>query len=598
MALSHTVLQELQNLQLYYKSLYFLRWFIPSSIKTQLRTLETLNMDAGNEHQIKRILGLLCGSFFRPNWYARIILYWFSGLSRFARGELMQQARKLESDDLFSQDNLAFISGYDPLIMGVEGLQLLKATGVNNPNEKYERVAQMIEVKQLGLASTVSAAFYKAIAEQAVVRNYAAAIKVMNTNVKCNPYIRTLVSACNYMDYARSIVIFAQEKLLPEEENKVGASRKQHDNAQTQFKQTIVRELETQPFPLALASAVLELKNNDQLESCMFEQVKNSAVPVDLARLIKFFAGHLDQQILGRLEQHRKNLAIIARSPNIRLETEKKLDLDYCQNLVNLLVGVGGVTQSALLIVMYDHCYAEMTLEQRPLFVQSLSEFGVTDALIGDCGQAYADFLMPHINNSDFFVYMAMCTVLAKQAELVTMDNREAIFSTILKCVRPKELLARLKRLHGELSIGFLQALVAQINPPPVKIKIHTPSASSDDTASVSSDSPVCGLRQRKPVNGKIGTPQSAYASSDADLEQSVDRKVIYASSDADLEGGGMVPEERNASPKAATEGNGLGSVLGSVVGGVGGFVWYLIWGAPAPAPDGSVLEQKAAKNK
>ncbi len=558
MALSITVRDELKNLQFYFKKLYFLRFFIPSAMKVQLRTLETIDLEVTNEDRIKSILGLLCASFVRPGLYARFILFCFSGLGRFASGAFMHNVKELANNDLFSQDNIAFMASYDPLTTGLEGLQLLQKSGLKPVDKHYERLAQMMRVTQLKLVPDLSAQFYKAIAAQPALRDYATEIRAMIAVKACYPYVHKLVSVQNISDYRKAIMILAQENLLPE----MVQTARVIEQQEARMKQTIVMALETHPLPSEIAEAVVALRKNGQLEELAFEQVKVSAAPVDLAKLIGEFSGLLDQRIWSRLEQHRRNLADMSMSNHIVISAAQRLDVDYCQTLIDLLSASHPFPVSQPSRDMYDDCYARLKPDQRASLVQKWSAFIRTDALSRPWGQVFVDFLKLDITGSHFFVYMELCTALASRADFVTAENAGEIIMIIQQCAKPDELWKRLAVQKNEISVGFLRSLVVHINPQP-QHKI-SPVHHSDDTSSTASDG--SGLRHRNISNGNtMTTPlqSSSYAQPGADLENGVvqeKRKPLL-----------VTPYSVKRPVDSARGGWGI---LGSVAGALGSLMW------------------------
>lgn len=522
MSVSPRVFNELQHLQFYFKKLYFLRWFIPTPIKTQLRALEALQMDAAHEREVTALLGLLCGSFIRPNWYTRIILYLFSGLRVFNQGELMRHVRELENEGHFSQDNIAWLVQQESLTLGVQSFRILHATGITPLDKKYQRLEQISKIMQSGLELNVSISFYKTIAAQAgPLVDYATAIELLKTHPRCMPYIKTLLSAKHVSEYARALVALAGVDLLPAMEPDVGALPPALVSSQQTFHKQIVSRLGTHASPLELAAAVLILQKNAQLEPETWEQAHTSEAPIELATLIGAFADCLDLKTLSQLEQHRKNLLKISQSAGIVLNSKQYLDLEYCQTLRSIL-DVHPAESTSSLQSLYDVCYAALSPKHRLELVQGLAGLSNTGGLEGPCGATYSQFLSMHVKSPHFWIYMELCTRFAAQLELATPKSITRLIQITQSCVRPQELLERMKTWGGEASItlDLVQATVSMINPPPTKSKPVSPEGSLKDDASTTS-SQSNGLRQRHGQN-VIKAPTSlvpVYAKPDADIE-------------------------------------------------------------------------------
>ena len=105
MALPVLVKNELQALQTYYKSLYFLRWFIPNELKEQLNILEHMDLarlyhNSQDFWTLTTSIQALQRSLNSESWYTRLMVYWLSGFHQFFQGELMQQMKVLEENQL------------------------------------------------------------------------------------------------------------------------------------------------------------------------------------------------------------------------------------------------------------------------------------------------------------------------------------------------------------------------------------------------------------------------------------------------------------------------------------------------------------------
>lgn len=469
MALSIKVKEELQNIQFYYKKLYVSRWFIPKEMKAQLIVLENLNLETASLQDIAPVMHGLCASTFQPSWYVRFIYYWFSGLYQFVNGDLVKNAKVLNNKNLFTSSNLAFTAQYDPQDLAIECVQILRDTNVAVADSEYERIQSIMALRRLGFTTNFTANYsatrlYEAIAKRAHFRDFVPAISSLMASWHTFLYIRCLLNATNVAACARDILRLADAQLLPTQsvyENYLTANKAEEHIAVMEW---IQKAVEPSLHSEILVEVAILLNGHNMLNKSTIQALDNSEDPLELAKLIVEFASaaKLDLQALNRLEQHRKNIALI------RTHGEwvpDPLALDYCQDFANLLMQVGA-NHSAMLISLYHEGYPKIGHGRCNEFVQILKGLHDETALHSDQGAPIYQHLAPLLGQPEFWIHAQFCTIFARQPGFITADNLEEIFAIVATCTKPEELLTRLQSQTSssslELTTGLLKALVLQ----------------------------------------------------------------------------------------------------------------------------------------
>ncbi|MEI6096291.1 MAG: hypothetical protein WCR08_12685 [Gammaproteobacteria bacterium] len=122
MALSQAVKDTLNTLQNYYKSLYFLRGFLPVELKNHLNTLENKDVHTITTIEAAELITYLHDSLLISSWYTKLVVYFLSGLSQFFMSDLIKQVVTLRDHGLSSVDNLSMVLQCSDVPRGVTGL--------------------------------------------------------------------------------------------------------------------------------------------------------------------------------------------------------------------------------------------------------------------------------------------------------------------------------------------------------------------------------------------------------------------------------------------------------------------------------------------
>ncbi|HVT62280.1 MAG TPA: hypothetical protein VHD33_02185 [Legionellaceae bacterium] len=93
MTLSIQVKKELTDLQTYYKNWYYTRWLLPSSIRTQLDSLDSLDMS--QDHPGYTVYPIY-EAFVQLNGFFKFILSWFSGFYTFQQSDTMRYMKQFQ----------------------------------------------------------------------------------------------------------------------------------------------------------------------------------------------------------------------------------------------------------------------------------------------------------------------------------------------------------------------------------------------------------------------------------------------------------------------------------------------------------------------
>ncbi|MBP6919215.1 MAG: hypothetical protein KBB94_09900 [Legionellaceae bacterium] len=557
MALSQVVKDTLNTLQSYYKSLYFLRGFLPVELKKHLNILENTNIHTITAIEAADLITHLHDSLLISSWYTHLVVYFLSGLSQFFTSDLIKQVGKLREQGLSSVDNLSIVLQCSDLPTGVTGLLLLQRIGITVAQGEeitpltLLTLEEIVKVQQLNLPESSNADFYKAIIASSNPKEFVKGIIVLQSNPLCAAYIPKL--ACSPVPYelAQALGNVASIGFLPDEQERTMAFSDSEwldeDARKSQLKQTISAAVIASAQPLLLSSAVQILFQNKLLEKCAFSALLTSESPVDLAILMLKFGANLDQQTLAQLEHHRKNLVSIERL--VKLDESKQTNISYCQHLESWLLQER-VSPSAQLMAVYDMYGAQFTSN-----ATEYNSFLRVLHLLNDpeiwqrYGTEYVGFLNSFASRPEvFFIYAELLSVVAKIPKLVTAHNHGRLLTMLGSCKNPGELLQRCVNAT-RLTAVLLNTWVTELN-------------SELDAASAV---PSSQLRHRKPNN---------------DRGASV---VNVTTNITDLEGGTRLEKPkptRTVTPYAAKTGaqNERASVVSLVTGVMGG-LWA---GAPS----------------
>ncbi len=472
MALSIQVKEELQALQLYYKSLYFFRWLLPTALKNSLDQLEAVDWDSGQHYTytVMPYLLQLCNFFIAPKWYARLLLSLLPGLRTFSTSQLMQEARRLHEYGLLSHTNLKIIIQYEPLQEGVLGLLALKLNRADNidPLSKEHKVIQIVKVRQCKLSDDLTLLFYEAIAQRADLPDFATPIAYMQTDLLDAPFLlKHLLTSPTPMQYAEALKILNEKSLLSTNQEPISGDSIDPEVRFNQLKAEILNVIVPARRPVSLACAVVNLKQHHILDKLTFDALKTSEAPTDLAELMVQFGSRLDQQIVPQLETHRKNRDLIARVHHQPSE-DRTLDVTYSTDLA------GWIAQqthpcSQLAFALYDHYYPAVS-ETSPnnLLLGVLSQINQQRLFEGELKHGYYAFLTNLSSIDALETYASVLLILNAVPDLVTVNSQTELLALVKSCGNPKALLAKMRpaehRSQPNITQGFLRNAVLTIN--------------------------------------------------------------------------------------------------------------------------------------
>lgn len=467
MAVSVTVKNTLQNLQTYYKGLYFFRWFFPKQLKTNVNKLEKLNLNTEKDTVIVNLVNEFYLSLCKPNWYTKVFFFFFTKVYDFLQSDLMQQVTALNDAHLSNAENLTIMLEYVNLKSAVEGLQLLAQTGVSLKERKREVIANILKVRACGLTPELSNAFYKKIAERASQDvDFSAGIKALQRDSRFVPYIKLLLPSTDPKSLALALSSLIPQGLLPVAQDldtpiPEAVAWQDENQKNKRLKKVMLQEIQRATNSCALADAVLLLKQHAKLEEATFPTLVTSSDPVGLAQLMVEFGEDLEQVILPQLEQHRLNLAVI--TPQRTVNLLQKKNIAYCTDLTAWLRQTGPVV-SPELFELHDQYY-DIFEQERENVRRIMTRLNMREIWDSPCLSLFKEFLAHGTETGQFFVYAELLARFASQPELLVNEEQvKAVFETVKNCVNAAELLKRCGRQsNGDLSLGFLQVLAVQI---------------------------------------------------------------------------------------------------------------------------------------
>ena len=470
MALSQVVKDTLNTLQSYYKSLYFLRGFLPVELKKHLNTLENTNIHTITAIEAADLITHLHDSLLISSWYTHLVVYFLSGLSQFFTSDLIKQVGKLREQGLSSVDNLSIVLQCSDLPTGVTGLLLLQRIGITvaqGAEITLLKLEEIVKVQQLNLPESSKTDFYKAIIASSNPTEFVKGIIALQDNPLCAAQIPKLAGSPVPYELAQALGNVASIGFLPDEQELTMAFLDfdwlSQDKRNIQLKQTISAAVIASVQPLLLSNAVEILFQNKPLDKCSFSALLTSESPVDLAILMLKFGANLDQQTLAQLERHRKNLVSIERL--VKLDESKQTNIGYCEHLGAWLRDEE-VSPSAQLMAVYDTYHDKFTSNatEYDSFLRVLHLLN-DPAIWLSYATAYADFLNSFASRPEvFFIYAELLSVVAKAPKLVTASNHMRLLNILGSCKHPGELLQRCVKATRPITAVLLGNWVKELN--------------------------------------------------------------------------------------------------------------------------------------
>lgn len=526
MAVSATVKSTLINLQTYYKSLFFLRWFFPQGLKNALNELELQDVNRAQDTIIINLVKKFYLAFDKPNRYTKIFLFFFSTIYQFSQSELIKQVTNMYSHGYATDQNLGILLEYSDLKKGFTGLHLLESSRVKVNTNKRNVVVNVLKVTDCNLDSKLAHSFYQKTAERADQSiDFSEGIRLMQREPHFVAYTKLLLLAQAPKSLAFALCALIKERLLPSAEEIDTPVTEQpawqsEDEKRIRLQKIILQEVCRSSKPMELADAILMLKAKSKLEEATVRSLINSANPVDLAQLMLLFDTNLTQSILLELEQHRINLAEIELQRN--LSVEQKKNISYCTDLLAWMRQSDSIVSHEL-FDSYDHYY-NIFEDNRDDVRRVMTMLNSNEIWSNPNLPIMKVFLANSVESGCFFIYAELLTILAKQPDQLLNESQiQTVLETVKRCVNPAELLMRCRctQNQGHLSLSLLEALTVQIN------------SSQKMSSPLHSASIGEGLKQRR-----------------------LSSALPAAKNDMDLEGGVMGDKPKTTpSKKAPTEG-------------------------------------------
>ena len=419
---------------------------------------------------------------------------------------------------------------------------MLKATGRISKNDFLltHKIQAILKLRLCNIPNTLKRDFYQAIAMSEDVTNFDAYINLLLPSSSCHPYIHSLIQSEVPSDLTQALLVLANCKLLT-----------LSDLLNPILQKTIIDTIILSAEPSLLARAVVAVAQYGIVDATLFEALKTSEHPEQLATLTKEFylKGKLSLQIIPDLESHRKTLNMLADHCNVG--EQHKFDMDYCQKLVGWIHQEGRLS-SPHLYTIYDVWLPKFSesAEQKKRFFRVLNQLNQREIWQGPCNAAFSEFLTRPYSDSQFFLYADLLTILAKQPDFFMRDNHAAIFNCIQSCTKPDLLLLKCHSA-APATAHALQVMVMEI------YDAQQPRVSPVQTSVPVSALPV--MRHRK--NSREG-----------DIENRITEPNAPAKSPD------FTKKKPAVSPASSSGGWG---VLGAVAGTVAGFTKQLIWSEP-----------------
>lgn len=539
MALSLVVKNELVILKSYYKSLYFLRWFLPTEFRKHLTTLESVNIDAINPQKAATLLMYLYDAA-NSSWYSRFVVFVLSGLAHFFSSDLIKQTVILKEQGLYDVDSLQVVLQCDNLETGVTGLLELKHIGMTCAQDQHitaDKLAEITKIKHSNLREDWKRLFYPALVNSTIPAEFFPAIQLLQPEPSCSIYIPKLANSPNPNALAIAMLSLAKQSLLPTEHERATPATEWMNTTEknVQLKNKIFSSVLLHPHPSTLTEAVTIIAPFGLLEDLTFNELLTSASPIDLAMLMVKFGKNVDQKTLFQLEIHRKNLIDIEKI--INLNESKKTKIDYCQNLVIWLQKVKQPPTEQLLAV-YDAYHDRFRGTAHYEDFLTVLELLNNPVIWRSYGTHYAKFLhsFAAYPPTQFLLYARILARVATEPKIVTAHNCTRLLDRLATCKQPEELLQRCQA-RSSLTAVLLDKWVGEID------------AEAEDASGVF---PLQQIRQRKPSRERATT---IYATTHLD----------------DLEARSASSAQVVATPVMAKEDR---PFLGSIKGFVENYIW------------------------
>lgn len=544
MALSNWAKQALQNLQTYYKSLYYLRWFLPQKLKQHLNELERMDFAIATDTSVARLSMDLYASFSFAGWYTHLIAYLFSGLQRYLKTELTQRLQDLQTHQLMDVEHIVLLLSYADSLKGMQGLLILKQMEVVDASNKAEKLQKILAVQDLTIEESWKQECYKAIAANSNPVDFAACIRRLHPATLV--LIPRLLESPNPVELVDALNQLQNLVLSPDPE------------MEASFKSMMIATLGVAANPKQIMEGVVILIHNRQLEPATFNVLLTSANPGQLANLMGFFGARLTLNILPNLEQHRCNIECI--ETHYALQDEQKLDIPYCSDLANSVNQLSIPIHSVQLFRLFDAGYAQFAgnAAGKKEFLDVFPLFNIPELWRAECQPLLSNFLSETLSQHNGLIRIKLLLFCVKSPSMVTPSNQQSIIESIQSCCNPDELLKRcMTNRNGEITAELLSSLVVQIN----LSGERKPTASGE-------------LRQRREAKIPSVLPQT------------------FAKSEQEMEAGTHSQQSRPLMKSPYTESAQQTTELG-MLGAVTGFIAGLIWSTPqkiAPPADDQIV--------
>ncbi|PJD90623.1 MAG: hypothetical protein CK424_08070 [Legionella sp.] len=496
MTLSLAVQGELSGLKTYYKTLYFARFLLPKTLKTQLDALEnTTNL----QYRTPKDCFKCCDSFLHMNWFSKFVIGFFPGLATFQHGTLMRYVTLLAEKNMFSEKYFDVMVTSSSLEDSYQGLSLLQETLVPMKEEMSvfllnQVVSSINRIRMLNLLPENKKTIYQHIAKHRYPTNFSDAVHLLATNhlIKQTLYdvVRNSASPFVFAQAAtrlheNDLLCLSTERVqMPEDELFVDP-----DLNINVIKQTILDAIKEkivcapgayyEPFstlPVGhFVEAVVSLKTHQLLDMPTLQEVIKSTDPLKFsAVLIEFHThNHMLSHMLPKLERHRLNLEKMGTTN----QDPRFFDMEYCENYVTLLYKrkfkppVGD-----LYLKFFDELYNKFHQAGHLPALMTVSHTLFEARLFGNpvFHHLYYSFLT-NVHPDLFSCFVSILLILNKDSEFVSRNTQflPEMLEALKQNPNPPQVLLEMQRPDFHLSRTSFYTLLGMQQP-----RLSTPKAS------------------------------------------------------------------------------------------------------------------------